>query len=104
MTKKTFKRIVDHIWKHKQKFTKWSRTNEWIYEFDFDDYGGLPETISDHLSSEAVDAMQNIWGFVINSTQFGQPLATEGLDPYTSKREFSKMYRAELTELGERIK
>jgi len=81
MGKKTFLRIVDHIFPIRKKFLE-----DFDEVFDYPDYGGLPKKISNSLSPEAVDAMQ----YILDGCKF------------SSKRDFARAYRNRLLEIGER--
>jgi hypothetical protein len=80
MGPKTFIEIVNHVYPTRNKYAFAGGDEQW----DFPDYGGLPKRISNTLSSEAVDAMQDI----IQSS-------------YSRKRDFVKAYKERLFELGE---
>lgn len=80
MGPKTFQRIVDHVFPTRKKYSNDGDDEQW----DYPDYGGLPKSISMTLSSEAVDAMQDI----IQSS-------------YNRKRDFARAYKNRLEELGE---
>lgn len=64
--------------------------------FDFPEYGGLPERISDELTSEFVDAVQNCWE---NTITFGEPTIYK-LKGMTRRKWISEVI-AELKRLGE---
>jgi hypothetical protein len=84
MGPKTFQRIVDHVFPtRKAYFDLGISPYNWL-EWGYPDYGGLPYSIYKTLSSEAVDAMQDILQ-----------------DTYKRKRDFAKAYRDRLRELGE---
>lgn len=79
MGPKTFNRIVDHVFPTRKKYF-----GMWGDQWDFPDYGGLPASIYNTLSSEAVDAMQDILQ-----------------DAFKRKRDFARAYRDRLRDLGE---
>lgn len=80
MGPKSFQRIVDHVFPTRKLYNKEGEDLQW----DYPDYGGLPKNISDTLSSEAVDAMQDIIQ-----------------DSFKRKRDFARAYRDRLRDLGE---
>lgn len=83
MGPKTFKKIIDHLFPIRNNFNyKISKENTWC--FDYPCYGMLPKSISNTLSSEAVDAMQHIIE-----------------DKFETKIQFAIAYRNRLRELGE---
>jgi hypothetical protein len=84
MKKETLKRIVDHMYPIREEY--FPNKNHSEKDFDYPDYGGLPESIIKSLSSEAVDAMQ----FILNW-------------PYKAKRLFARDYKERLIGLGEKV-
>jgi hypothetical protein len=80
MGPKTFNRIIDHIFPKRKEY--WGLYGDM---FDYPDYAGLPKKISNTLSPEAVDAMQEVLG-----------------EHFTKRRDFARAYRATLIDLGER--
>jgi hypothetical protein len=84
MTKATFQTLIDFIFPIREKYCN-TAGNEQQENWDFPNYGGLPKTISNTLSSEAVDAMQEIIQ-----------------ENWTNKLDFSKAYKKALQNLGER--
>lgn len=51
--------MVDFLWSNRKNLL--NEYNEW--EFDYPNYGGLPKKISNKLSGEAVDRIQNLFQF-----------------------------------------
>jgi hypothetical protein len=80
MGPKTFQKIVDCVYPTRNLYSEDGDARQW----DYPDYGGLPKSISNKLSPEAVDAMQDI----IQSS-------------YNRKRDFARAYKNRLEELGE---
>lgn len=81
MGPKTFNKIVNHVFPTRKLYNKEGKDWQW----DYPDYGGLPKSISHTLSSEAVDAMQDVIQ-----------------DSFKRKRDFARAYRDRLRDLGER--
>lgn len=81
MKEAKFLQIVDHLWSHRDYL-------KFHPQFDFPFYGGLKSKM-DGVSSEGVDAMQNIWHDFTST--------------YKSKPEFRRCYEIELYRLGEQI-
>jgi hypothetical protein len=58
MTRKLFEALVDELWEKRNQFVE----ND--FEFDYPDYGGIPDKLINKLSSEAIDAVQQCLFYV----------------------------------------
>jgi len=84
MGPKTFEKIVNHIYPIRKSL---------VYPdgvFDYPEYGGLPKRISNNLSPEAVDAMQDVLFDLEGNLSF-----------YKRKYQFRSAYKERLRDLGE---
>jgi len=79
MKTEIFKEATDIIWNNRFCLSE---------DFDYPEYGDLPERISVTFSPEAVDAMQYIWGAITS---------------FKTKKDFISEYKKTLFELGEAI-
>lgn len=89
MKLKTFEKIVKHLW----SCWPWPNADAFApsYKwFDFPDYGSLDKRISNHLSPDAVDAIQDT---------VHRPKKS-----YKNMREFKSKLRKRMIELGVEIK
>jgi hypothetical protein len=86
MGPKTFNVVVDCLYPIRRSF--YTETGKL---FDFPDYGGLPKKVSNKLSPEAVDAMQQVLAGI------GGEVSCD----FRSKREFIRAFRERLHQLGE---
>ena len=89
MGPKTFQKIVDHMFPIREEFLDipvlgGEFCHRVARDFDYPLYGDLPKRISNKLSPEAVDAMQDILQI-----------------KFVRKRDFARAYRDRLQELGE---
>ncbi len=98
MGPKTFQRVVDYLFPIRDKFRDGAECNKledketgkpagWGEQFDYPDYEGLSKTVSNVLSSEAVDALQDI---------------LQG--KYMRKRDFARAFKNRMFDLGEKGK
>ena len=92
MTKNQLKKITTHIWKN--------RKSKKYYVFDYPDYNGLPKKLSNTLSSEAVDVIQDMWSEITGLDIYGKKYSGE----FKSKKEFFALFSRGLKSFGENIK
>lgn len=83
MKKHIFDATINHLWQHRFYYY-----DDHLFDFPF--YGGIPRKINRTFSSEAVDAMQNVWEEFTN-------------DFYKTKKQFASAYKVELKILGENV-
>jgi hypothetical protein len=88
MTKKTFNEITNFYWKHRDFYFYFDED----FVPDYPEYGCLPDRLSQKMSSEAVDALQDIWSDVF----MGEDIKT--------KKQFQQAWKAAMRELGETVK
>ena len=72
-----FELLIDALWKNKSQMMK----NE---NFDFPDYGGLPKNISNKLTSEHVDFLQEHLINLLSSHKTKKQFAKELAEKLTS--------------------
>jgi hypothetical protein len=82
MTAKLFTALVDELWKRREEFVR----ND--FEFDYPNYGELPDKIVNKLSSEAIDAIQQTLFYI------------DPLEEHTKKEFFEELFWA-MKDLGE---
>lgn len=114
MTKTDFDIVTEHIWKNRSNYVDgtYEQSTDWIplkdpedekiicpYFFDFPDYGGIVKSVADKLSSEAVDALQEMWSDIIC-----RDLKGGMYEGFKTIREFRSEYRKTLWALGEKVK
>lgn len=93
MTDKTLTKITQHLFP--------IRNSIGYGQFDYPDYGDLPKNISYRLSSEAVDAIQDI----LRDEWVWCPIKEEEIFKrvYTSRKQFQAKIKLRMKELGERF-
>lgn len=88
MTKKTFNEITDFYWKHRDFYFYFDE--DFVPEYP--DYGCLPNRLSQKMSSEAVDSLQDVWSDIFQS------------EDVKTKKQFRQKWKSAMKELGENIK
>lgn len=86
MTMKTFRQVVNHLFPNRKSALIVETDNECLTIFNEPDYGGLPRRISRVLSSESIDALQNV---------------SYDLKASRTKRQFTRILFEEMIRLGE---
>ena len=98
MTKRMFERMTELLW-NKRKEIREGMIRQEVDIFDYPDYGELPKYIANSLSPEAVDAMQDVWSYLVNLNLGFQEVP----EHFKRLREFRSAYKQRLWELGEKV-